>query len=449
MARSTNISILLLFVFLSQPVLGEEINLNTWISENTEISALLQTEAGFGTNEGNFQKLEFILEPELEVELPYNLSLTAMGRLKFDAFEKLGFGDPSQPTLSIFTERYIENDRLELELRELYLDGNIGDILFRLGKQQIVWGKADGLKVLDVVNPQSFREFILDDFDDSRIPLWSVNFEIPIKEVVLQLIWIPDRSFHILPEADELFSFTSTKFVPQAPEGVNVNLEAPKRPNQFFKDSEIGLRVSTFWKGWDLTLNYLYHFVDFPVFFQELSTTEQGPLVTINPRYKRTHLIGGSFSNAFGDLTVRGEVGFNFDLFYLTSESDDDGVVKGNELSYVLGLDWFGFTDTLVSFQLFQTWITNLDNEITQDQFDTTITLLIERDFMNETLKLQVLWLQNINDGDGLVRPKVIYEFRDNLEIHTGIDVFYGDKEGLFGEFKENDRIIVGFEYGF
>jgi hypothetical protein len=28
-------------------------------------------------------------------------------------------------------------------------------------------------------------------------------------------------------------------------------------------------------------------------------------------------------------------------------------------------------------------------------------------------------------------------------------DVFYGDKEGLFGEFRDNDRIIVGFEYGF
>jgi len=28
-------------------------------------------------------------------------------------------------------------------------------------------------------------------------------------------------------------------------------------------------------------------------------------------------------------------------------------------------------------------------------------------------------------------------------------DVFYGDKEGLFGEFRDNDRVIVGFEYGF
>ena len=30
--------------------------------------------------------------------------------------------------------------------------------------------------------------------------------------------------------------------------------------------------------------------------------------------------------------------------------------------------------------------------------------------------------------GDGLVRPKISYELRDNLEIHGGIDIFYGDK---------------------
>jgi hypothetical protein len=65
---------------------------------------------------------------------------------------------------------------------------------------------------------------------------------------------------------------------------------------------------------------------------------------------------------------------------------------------------------------------------------------------MNLNINLNI---QNINDGDVLVRPKISYELRDNLEIHTGIDIFYGDKNGLFGEFRDNDRIIVGFEYGF
>ena len=48
--------------------------------------------------------------------------------------------------------------------------------------------------------------------------------------------------------------------------------------------------------------------------------------------------------------------------------------------------------------------------------------------YIVETLELELLWLQCINDGDGLVRPKISYELRDNLEIHGGIDIFYGDK---------------------
>ncbi|WP_043772935.1 DUF1302 family protein [Algiphilus aromaticivorans] len=63
----------------------------------------------------------------------------------------------------------------ELALRELYADIYLGPLYLRAGKQQIVWGKADGLKLLDQVNPQNFREFILADFEHSRIPQWSLR----------------------------------------------------------------------------------------------------------------------------------------------------------------------------------------------------------------------------------------------------------------------------------
>jgi len=60
------------------------------------------------------------------------------------------------------------------------MDWLIGNgFALRLGKQQIVWGETDGLKLLDVMNPQNFREFILDEFEDSRLPLWSVKYTVP------------------------------------------------------------------------------------------------------------------------------------------------------------------------------------------------------------------------------------------------------------------------------
>jgi hypothetical protein len=30
-----------------------------------------------------------------------------------------------------------------------------------------------------------------------------------------------------------------------------------------------------------------------------------------------------------------------------------------------------------------------------------------------------------------------------------GADTFSGNRQGLFGQFRERDRVLVGFEYGF
>ena len=59
---------------------------------------------------------------------------------------------------------------LEIELREFYLEAIRGRVILHSASSSRM-GKADGFKVLDVANPQSFQEFILEDFDNSRIPL--------------------------------------------------------------------------------------------------------------------------------------------------------------------------------------------------------------------------------------------------------------------------------------
>jgi hypothetical protein len=62
-------------------------------------------------------------------------------------------------------------------LRELYLDTEAAGWLLRLGKQQVVWGTADGIKLLDIINPTDFRELNQDTMEDSRIPIWMLNAE--------------------------------------------------------------------------------------------------------------------------------------------------------------------------------------------------------------------------------------------------------------------------------
>jgi hypothetical protein len=78
-------------------------------------------------------------------------------------------------------------------LREAYIDTNLGDFDIRIGKQQVVWGKADGVKFLDIINPTDFREWAQNTMEDSRIPLWMGVIEKDLgNNDSLQFVWVPD-----------------------------------------------------------------------------------------------------------------------------------------------------------------------------------------------------------------------------------------------------------------
>ncbi|MCC7411542.1 MAG: DUF1302 family protein [Gammaproteobacteria bacterium] len=67
-------------------------------------------------------------------------------------------------------------------LREIYLDATVpmqtGELNFRVGRQQVVWGRTDLFRVLDQINPIDFSiQNIYEEFEDSRIPLGIFSAE--------------------------------------------------------------------------------------------------------------------------------------------------------------------------------------------------------------------------------------------------------------------------------
>jgi len=70
-------------------------------------------------------------------------------------------------------ESYTQRDAL----REAYVDAEVNDFSIRAGKQQVVWGTADGMKLLDAINPTDYAEMAQNQVEDSRIPVWMVNAE--------------------------------------------------------------------------------------------------------------------------------------------------------------------------------------------------------------------------------------------------------------------------------
>ncbi len=416
------------------------------IEDAVTFTATLQHESALDIDDGNGQKVETTFQPELEIELPEGFNLTAIGRVRWDTRDRLEPGSPTQDTTATISRRWLANDDLDFELRELYLDAPTDFAHFRIGKQQTVWGQSDGLKVLDVVNPQDFREFILDDFEDSRIPLWTIAAEVPIDDFTAEFLWIPDQTYNDLPEAGALYALTAPRFVPEAVPGFTVVQREPDRPDDVIADSDAGARLLGMLDGWDLSLNYLYHYDDNPVLRRQV----QGSVVTITPEYERTHLLGGTFSNSFGDFVVRGELGYSFDRFFLTEDlSDSDGVGESDNVSSVIGLDWYGLDDTLVSAQVFGDYLTDDIDGLLRDRFESTTSLLVRRSFLDEDLEAEVIWLQSLNSGDGLVRPKITYRLDDNFKIWAGADIFFGTSDGVFGQFDDNDRVLFGVQFSF
>ncbi len=437
-------------IALSGAAVAEDDGLGGYLADTIEdavtFTAKLSHESALDLDDGNGQKVESTFQPELEVELPEGFNLTAIGRVRWDTRDRLEPGSPSQDTTASISRRWLANDDLDFELRELYLDAPTDFAHFRIGKQQTVWGQSDGLKVLDVVNPQDFREFILDDFEDSRIPLWTVAAEVPIEDFTAEFLWIPDQTYNDLPESDALYALTAPRFVPAAVPGFTVVQQEPDRPDDVLSDSDAGVRLLGMVDGWDLSLNYLYHYDDNPVLRRQIN----GTTVTITPEYERTHLVGGTFSNSFGDFVLRGELGYSFDRFFLTEDlSDSDGVGESDNISSVVGLDWYGLDDTLVSAQLFGDYLTNDIDGLVRDQFESTASLLVRRSFLDEDLEAEVIWLQSLNSGDGLVRPKVTYQVDDDLKVWAGADIFFGTSDGVFGQFDDNDRFLVGVQFTF
>ena len=111
----------------------------------------------------NQLELKFYINDEIE-----NIGNTASYHLELNLnHDQKGISDYRS------TSNYTQKDIL----REAYIDVEYDDWSARLGKQQVVWGTADGIKLLDFINPTDFSELSQNSNEDARIPIWMINAE--------------------------------------------------------------------------------------------------------------------------------------------------------------------------------------------------------------------------------------------------------------------------------
>lgn len=334
---------------------------------------------------------------------------------------------------------------IKLGLREAYIDLFMKNFDLRLGKQQIIWGKADGVFITDIVSPKDLSEFLLPEFEEIRTGVTSMKlnfykgnnqFELvyvpkftPTKLPAQTSIWYPTMSFPVVPTYD--YS-TSQK---------EVNLE----------NSEVFARYSFISSNIDFELVGGHFLYDDPAMHltKTIDTaTMQIKNLVVRPDYHRVNMFGGSFNLPIKSVVLRGEGAFYDGRFFQTSDPmHKDATIEKNNLHYLVGLD-YTFKGIKLSAQFIQEYILEYETGIYNEEFENTMTFLAKKDFLREKLWVEVFSYIGLNDNDALLRPKITYSFSDGVELQLGANLFFGE-EGKFGQYDDNDMIFTKVKYSF
>ncbi len=318
----------------------------------------------------------------------------------------VGFGVPVRPCnidsrgcipgymdASLNELRYTEfNSRMDF-LREAYIDGSIpmdsgSELNIRLGRQQVVWGRTDLFRVLDVINPVDYsRQNIYDELEDIRIPQWILNMEYRMggvgsfEDLNFNVVWNFDKfrpntlgqggmpyqilgaggffrgmkncwdngctvaNFAGLPVPGTT-GLAATDFAPGS-----IGIRGANMPKWSLDNTQLGLKVEGVKSGVGFSVNYLTYLSQLP----SLHGGSVGPaamnnftgevkqyphLIAFDIEFPRIHLVGGSLDIYADDI----ESVFRIEAAYTSGEEfantlDPKLFSKSNVLRYVVGWD--------------------------------------------------------------------------------------------------------------
>ena len=440
--------------------------------ENLELAGYLKNETALRLAHGldEFMKESNIVQLEAEYTFNENVQFFTILRWFYDAVYDLESKYDNDPKWESKTNQKLKHPEKLQWLRECYIDFLSDNLDIRAGKQQVVWGTADGVRILDIINPLDYRE-LTKDYIDSRLPLWMLNAEGKILlNGHLQLLLIPDYEPNYYPPAGAPFTLRAVRLSALPPPGVTTSTISEK-PAHTFENTKVGLR----WRqiiegqGFEYTLNYL-HAYDFA---SSAYTAFVPPAsVFVTRRAEGIDVFGGTFSKTITEgivvpglgkgWTLRGELAYiKGGAMNFGTDANIQGTVDVDQCNYVLGFDKAFFTNLMFSFQFIQMWaIATEDYDKSQytllhgatrgplDKCETMLTLLVGTDFWHERLKPQVLIIYG-DDNDWRISPKVSYEINDQWLATVGLHIFEGKEQHLSGQFDKNDQIFFELKYTF
>ena len=364
------------------------------------------------------------------------------------------------------------------ELWQAYTDYRSGNLWLRLGKQQIAWGEALGLRVLDTVNPLDLSQNLstdraFEEFDRVRIPQWFLraDYTIPnesIQDLTAEFILNPGMVVPtILPPQGSPFNIVpaSLKVRNQVRQGeptVGGRITGTVDPMQF--------SFNFITKPNDDAIGVFRTLVPSPVFPSNCLFGVPGippafPCVALNGKHPRIYVVGGSanYNWTWAGAILRAETTVTPNApFSSNTAGIPTDIVKRPVWKTVLAVDRPtylipGLDSMTIGLQFFETYTGGKREDLTDaagakvDSDVNIFTVFFQQPLFQKRVSLEFFGLFDTDDAHWL-QPGVHWEVGNNVRLDLYYNKF-GGAEKRRSRFGSNLNFVNGpffrFTYGF
>lgn len=314
----------------------------------------------------------------------------------------------------------------ELNLNELNIEGSISTNLdFKIGRQIVVWGKSDAIRITDVLNPLDNRTPGLIDIKNLRLGRFMSKLDYYQDNLKFSTAILHENRFSKNPKFGSDFK-------------KSIDLSEDK-PNNDLKNTGIALSLTGEFSGYDFGVYFADTYLDKPYF-------KDGVLQFDN----RSKMLGLAYNKVVRSFLLKTEVAYFNNIKYagLTDTR--------SRIDALIGVEYTGISDGSISYELALRKINHYDDIINTQSNNFTQqesyqhALRFTQSYLNQTLNLTAIAGVFGKKGDegGFARTSLDYTIDDKLSISGGIIDYIGGSTAT-DSIKNNDRIFTKISYTF
>lgn len=392
-----------------------------------------------GVNYEGFNQAQTALALALEYKLPKNYKLHISGDGYYDAIYDIRSEPYNQDTLNAY--------HTQLRFDDVYIEGSLSKSLdIKLGRQIVVWGKSDSIRITDVINPMDNRLPGSTDIEDLRLSTTMAKLDYYSGAWNLSAMAI----------------FESRIFLEAAPRGeyfpvdaIFANAPRPflalQEPTTSPENMQYALALNGLFSGWDIS------FYAADVFDSKWHL--EGSLPNATREVSKIEMLGVAFNAVYGSWLLKSEIASIYGVRYNSTED------AKTRLDALVGADYMGFNKTLLSLEIANRHIFDYESQISGysagvipdyiEEDEVQYALRATRSFLNQRLNATLLlsMFGHKWEHGGFARASFEYDIADAIVVDAGVIEYIAPTDATQKPFAEaiskNDRLFGSITYSF